>query len=80
MNSNDDLLPLIRQVMQLNKIKVIVLNRKREKLALYYGSLITIDLKEDIHLATKRALIETNINLIRLERNESLEWDFNFAK
>lgn len=80
MNSNDGLLPLIRQVMQLNKIKVIVLNRKREKLALYYVSLITIDLKEDNHLATKRALIETNINLIRLERNESLEWDFNFAK
>lgn len=80
MNSNDGSLPLIRQVMQLNKIKVIVLNRKREKLALYYVSLITIDLKEDNHLATKRALIETNINLIRLERNESLEWDFNFAK
>lgn len=75
MNSNDDLLPLIRQVVQLDKIKVIdsnwswgcnfiALNRERERLA----RAEKIYLKDGIHSAIKQALTETNINLIRLKR------------
>lgn len=93
--SSDDLLPLIRQAAKLKKMKVIdlengthfsetskiidliALNNERETLA--YAQKITFYVKEDIYLATKFALGETNFNLIRLQRIESFECDYEFA-
>lgn len=93
--SSDDLLPLIRQAVKLKKMKVIdlengthfnetskiidlkALNNERESLA--HAQKITFYVKEDIYLATKFALGETNLNLIRLQRIESFECDYEFA-
>lgn len=58
-------------------VDLVKLNRAREQLP--NARTITVYVKEEVYLATKRALKETNFPLIRLKRIESFEWNHNFS-
>lgn len=60
-----------------NAIDLFELNKEREQLQ--GARKITIYVKEDIYLATKWAMIETDLRLIRLRRIDSFEWDHDFG-
>lgn len=61
-----------------NIFNLIALNNARRQLA--DAQKITIYVKEEIYLATKWAMKETDFDLIRIKRYESFEWhhDFNY--
>lgn len=52
------------------------LNREREKLI--RAQKLTIYVKEEIYVATKWAMGDTDLNWIRLKRIESFEWEHDF--
>lgn len=80
----DDIIPFVRQSVQLQKIQasclgdgvhfnkrtkiidLVTLNRERQQLP--NAQKITLHVDEDVYLATKWALMETNFDLIRLKR------------
>ncbi|XP_031634390.1 uncharacterized protein LOC116347800 [Contarinia nasturtii] len=89
-SSYDDILPFIRHAEKVNKIKVesfrhgshfdenykildlIALNKEREKLVGAHK--ITIYVDEDVYLATKWAMKQTDFSLIRMKRETSYDW------
>lgn len=52
------------------------LNKEREKLT--FAKKILIYVKEDIFLATKWALTQTEFNLIEMKRIDSYDWNMAF--
>lgn len=90
----EHIIPLIRQAAELQKIKLdfirdgmhfnsstnvldlYALNRERERLT--NACKTTLYVKETIYLATKWALKETDLGLIRLKRSESFEWRHHY--
>lgn len=89
--SVDDIQPFIRRSVELQKIVVLGLQDgayfskdtniidlvalNRERLMLADAAKITLYVRENVYLATKWALKETNLDLIRLKRAVSFEWD-----
>ncbi|XP_055301895.1 uncharacterized protein LOC129568251 [Sitodiplosis mosellana] len=92
--TSDDILPFIRRATKLTKIKVnrmyygkhfeqsknILdlpgLNEERGKLA--FAKKIMIYVKEDIFLATKWSLKQTEFSLIEMKRTDSIDWEMAF--
>ncbi|XP_031633931.1 uncharacterized protein LOC116347480 [Contarinia nasturtii] len=90
--SSDDILPYVRHAQKLNKIKVkclesgslfdenekildlLVLNKEREELV--GACKITIYVEEDVYLATKWAMKQTDFSMIEIKRETSYNWDF----
>lgn len=89
--SSDDILPFIRESVKLHKIKMDFLGSgahfdvqtnifdlrafNQERQHLIGARKLTIYVKEKIYLATKWKLTETNLGLIRLNREESCDWN-----
>lgn len=91
----DDIIPFMRKSVELEKIKVgrfyngahfsedtqiidlPALNE--ERIQLTDARKITLYVWEDVYLATKWTLKETNFALIRLKHIESFEWDHDFS-
>lgn len=57
-------------------INLSALNRGRAKLL--HAEKVTLYVSEDVFLATKRAKRETDLDLIKLNRWECDEWDYNY--
>lgn len=92
--TSDDILPFIRRAAKLNKIKVnrlyhgkyfdedksildlSSLNREREKLT--FAKKIMIYVKEEIFLATKWNINQTEFSLIEMKRIDSYDWNMTF--
>lgn len=89
-----DILPFIRRAAQLRKIKVnrlyhgkhfeehenildlLALNKEREKLA--FAKKVLIYVREEIFLATKWAMKQTEFKLIEMKRIDSYDWNMAF--
>lgn len=86
-----EILPFIREAQQLKQIKIVyfgqsfpesdvidlvTLNKEREKLD--GAQKVTIYVDDKIYVATKWAFKETDFNLVRLQRHESVDWDHDF--
>lgn len=60
-----------------NVIDLMALNREREKLI--RAQKVTVYVTEQIYLATKWNLKETDLTMIRIKRIESFNWDHDFG-
>lgn len=90
----NDVMPFVRRAPQLDKIRVDYLNGgirfnqgtniidlralNGERQQLPNARKITLYVQEKIYLATKWAMKETDLELIRLKRIESFEWQHDF--
>lgn len=93
--SSDDILPFVCRAAKMNKIEVetllhgshfnerdnvlnlLALNDEREKLVT--ARKITIYVNEDVYLATKWAMKQTDFSLIEIKRITSLNWKHSFT-
>lgn len=84
---SNSIIPFVKRATNMEKIKIDHLEHKvinlaalnRERLKLPNAKKITIYVGENSFLATKRQNRETDLDLIKLQRSESIEWDHDFA-